>query len=131
MQTVCGNRYGIGLLLGFVLLLQGCSDDGAPRRQPQHWQDLEIVLESRPLQVRRGMNEFLIIATTARGLPGQDMVVSLRMTDGDEWYQTIQDGHSGVFRRAIRVRNGQDTIQVQLRRGGEQTVLEFPLLWAK
>jgi len=116
------------LLLWFILVLPGCSDDALPQRSSQHWQDLEIVLETRPLQVRTGMNEFLVIATTARGLPGDDMIVSLRTTATDDWHQTIQDGHSGVYRRAIRIGARQQSVQVQLLRGDTRTVLEFPLL---
>jgi len=130
MRMLCANDYRWVVLLWLVLALPGCSDNQAPLRPPQHWQDLEIALETRPVQVRTGMNEFLLIATTARGLPGSDMIVSLRMTAADVWHQTIQDGHSGVFRRAIRVGANQQSVQVQLIRGDEQTVLEFPLLRA-
>jgi hypothetical protein len=116
-------------LLGMVaLLLQACSGSDLPQLPPQQWQDLSILLETRPVQVRPGMNEFLIIATTPRGLPGDDMVVSLRMSNQDAWSQAIQDGHSGVFRRAIIVNSGQRNVFVQLKRRGNSGVLTFPLL---
>jgi len=127
MFDMCRGKYLVLLFLT-GLLLQACSDSDVPRLPPQQWQGLEIVLETRPLRVRPGMNEFLVIATTPRGLPGHDMVVSLRMSAKDDWHQTIQDGHSGVFRRAIKVGPGQGSVFVQLKRGEEFTVLEFPLL---
>jgi len=115
------------LLLAVIQVLQACGGTDVPQIPPQHWQDLEIVVETRPVQVRSGMTEFLVIATDERGLPGHEMVVSLRMTAAEPWSQAIQDGHSGVFRRAVRVEAGQLTVQVQLRRGESVTVLEFPL----
>ena len=118
------------LLLAILLvMLQGCSDSAnSPRIPPQQWGDAEIDIETRPLQIRPGMVEFLIIATPPRGLPVHDLVVSIRMDEADSWLQTIQDGHSGVYRRAIRVTAGQDIVYVQLRRGQEDVGnLEFSL----
>lgn len=115
-------------LLLLFLSLPGCSDNGsAPGIPAQHWGDAEIDVQTRPMEVRPGMVEFLIIATTERGLPVHDMVVSVRMDKADPWSQTIQDGHSGVYRRAIWVAAGQDTLYLQLRRGKEIDVLEFSL----
>jgi hypothetical protein len=114
-------------LIVALLLLQACSGGDVPPIPVQHWQGVEIDLETRPLRVRPGMNEFLVIATDARGLPVHDMVVSYRMDAADPWSQTMQDGFSGVFRRAIRVEPGQDHLFVQLRRGKESVTLDFPL----
>jgi hypothetical protein len=123
------GRFRLSLLVMVLLLiLQGCSDGGNSLGiPPQRWGDAEIDVETRPLQVRPGMVEFLIIATTERGLPAHDMVVSVRMDQVDPWSQTIQDGHSGVYRRAIRVAAGQDVVYVQLRRGKETVVLQYSL----
>ena len=116
------------LLLATLMLMQGCSDGADSLRIPaQHWGDAEIDVETRPLQVRPGMVEFLIIATSGRGLPVHDLVISVRMDQADSWLQTIQDGHSGVYRRAIRVAAGQDIVYVQLRRGQDEVNLEFSL----
>ena len=112
------------LLIGVVA---GCGDQ-VPRIPPQVWQDLEIVVETRPVIVRPGMNEFLVIATQHGGLPGHDMVVSLRMTPAHGWQQAIQDGHSGVFRKAILVNPGQHQVQVQLRRKDQLGELVFALI---
>ncbi len=126
-ERVSCRPFRLYLTLIVLLLLQACSAGDVPRIPPQHWQDVEIAVETRPLQVRPGMNEFLVIATNARGLPAHDMVVSLRMDQADPWSQTIQDGHSGVFRRAINVKVGQENVFVQLRREVEEITLEYSL----
>jgi len=126
------HTYVVAVLVVLAVLLQACSSDSdGPSLPPQQWQDLTIMVQTRPLQVRPGMNEFLIIATTRRGLPGDDMVVSLRTSTLEPWSQSIQDGHSGVYRRAINIRAAQRSILLQLKRGNEQTVLEFPLSWSR
>lgn len=127
-QHLAGRSRLSLLVMVLLLILQGCSDGGNSLGiPPQRWGDAEIDVETRPLQVRPGMVEFLIIATTERGLPAHDMVVSVRMDQADPWSQTIQDGHSGVYRRAIRVAAGQDVVYVQLRRGKETVVLQYSL----
>lgn len=115
------------LIATVLLLLQACSGGDVPQIPAQHWQDVTIELQTRPLRMRPGMNEFLVIATDSRGLPVHEMVVSLRMDEADPWSQTMQDGFSGVFRRAINVEAGQDRVFVQLRRDKESVTLEFPL----
>lgn len=120
----------IAVLIAVVLL--ACSNPD-PRYQiaPQKWNDAVIEIQSRPTPVRPGMNEFLVIATLERGKPVSDLVVSLRAGPGDDWQQAIQDGHSGVYRRALRL-PGTPNLYVQLRKNmaDEETVLEFPLIYA-
>lgn len=115
-----------------TLLLSACSEPD-PRflMVPQQWNDIVVQVESRPTPVRPGMNEFLIIATTERGKPVPDLVVSLRAEADGEWQQAIQDGHSGVYRRALHV-PGTPSLFVQLRktRSDEEAVLEFPIVYA-
>jgi len=125
------NVYRLVLLLLLTLLLPACSDVDMPQMPSQQWQELDIALQSRPSPLQTGMNEFWIIATNPRGLPGDDMVVSLGKSRNGPWSQAIQDGHSGVYRRAVRISAGQYSVMLQLRRGRDQTVLEFPLLWPK
>jgi len=124
-----GMRYLFGLTL--VLFLSACSDPNVPKSPPQYWQGLEIVLETRPQVVTPGMNEFLVIITDKRGLPGSDLVVSLRTSETAAWSQAIQDGHSGVFRRAVRLASGQEGVFVQLKRAKDEVELLFPLRVAK
>ncbi|ALP51742.1 hypothetical protein Tel_00510 [Candidatus Tenderia electrophaga] len=116
-----------------MLLLSACSEPD-PRflMVPQQWNDTVVQIESRPTPIRPGMNEFLIMATTERGRPVPDLVVSLRAATDDEWQQAIQDGHSGVYRRALRVPPGAPSVLVQLRKthSDEEAVLEFPIVYA-
>lgn len=115
-----------------ALWLVACSEPD-PRFQiaPQAWNEIKVEVETRPTPIQAGMNEFLIIATLERGKPVSDLVVSLRAQPGAQWQQAIQDGHSGVYRRALRV-PGTPTLYVRLRktRSDEQAVLEFPLVYA-
>ncbi len=116
---------------GLCLLMLACSsdEDARVRIPSQYWGDVQVRLETRPEPVRPGMNEFLIIATQKRGLPAYDMVVSLRTSSGSVWRQAIEDGESGVYRRALAVRPTDRVLEVQLRKAREtaETVLRFPL----
>lgn len=116
-------------MLGLLAIgLAACGSGEALRLPPQHWGDIEIIVETRPAPIRAGMNEFLVIATERSGKPVSDMVVALRMKPGDKWRQAIQDGGSGVYRKALLVGSGRQTLYAQLRRGEAVTVLEFPLM---
>ena len=75
------------------------------------------------------MNEFLIIANKRHRRPAYDLIVSLRTSENEPWKQTIQDGHVGVYRRAVSVQDPlKDILQVQLKEGGDVGVLYFPLV---
>ncbi|MBI5919950.1 MAG: hypothetical protein HY849_11350 [Nitrosomonadales bacterium] len=119
--------------LGSVVLLSGllasCGGEDAGATIPtQQWQGVEIRVESRPMPPQPGMNEFLVMATGARGRPAFDLMVSLRTSDQDVWRQAIQDGQVGVYRRAVDVEPGERSVlQVQIKRKGEESVLRFPL----
>ena len=73
------------------------------------------------------MNEFIIIATQPRGLPVEDLRVMIRLSDDEPWRQAIQDGETGVFRRALALREGERVLQVQLRTASDTGVLRFLL----
>ncbi len=114
-----------------AVLISACSDPD-PRYQitPQKWNDVVIEIQSRPIPVRPGMNEFLVLATLERGKPVRDLIISLRAEAGDNWQQAIQDGHSGVYRRALRLSGGPFLyVQLQKKKAGEEVVLEFPLVY--
>ena len=122
-------RLRAAFCLMMVLGLGACTSDEDVKAafMPQRWQDIQISLESRPAPMRPGMNELLIIATDSRGLPVAEMVVSLRMDDQERWRQGIQDGGSGVFRRAVQMNPGDTRVYVRLQRGRRETTLEFPI----
>ncbi len=121
-----------GLIIGlFVLLLAACSTPD-PRYQipTQMWNDVVVEVQVMPTPVRPGMNEFLVLTTLERGKPVPDLIVSLRAEQNKGWQQMIQDGHSGVHRRALHL-PGNPVLYVQLRkkRSEEVVVLEFPLVF--
>lgn len=117
-----------GFWLVMVLSLTACTGGEVTAAfEPQVWQGVQVVLESRPQPMRPGMNELLVLATGRRGLPVADMVVSLRTSEQEPWRQGIQDGGSGVFRRAVQMRPGDTQVFVRLQRGKAETVLTYPI----
>ena len=118
-----------------ALLLTSCGEDQVTSLGPQQWNDLQFVVEARPTPIRAGMNEFIVIASRGNVNPGYDLIVSLRVDNKTEWKQAIQDGYTGVYRRAIKVGNpATDILAVQVRKSknddeenSAQTVLYFPL----
>jgi hypothetical protein len=119
------RRYGSVVLVAAGLVACGTANDAAAP-PPQQWGNATIAVQTRPMPPRVGMNEFLVIGTKAGGKPAWDMVVMLRTDDGESWRQAIQDGESGVYRKALPLDAGQQALHVMLRRGAEETVLEYP-----
>lgn len=112
-----------------VWFLFGCSKEGAYILGPQMHDDVEILVEIRPGAPTVGMNEFIVVATNKNRIPAKDYIVSIKIKDFGEWRQSIQDGHSGVYRRAIRVNDPEkDSLQVLLDLKGKKSVLTFPLM---
>ncbi len=124
----------IFVVVSLALLLLAC---GVPEDQyqipAQKWEDIVIKVESQPAPVVVGMNEFLILATLERGKPVHELVIALRGGDSEPWQQAIQDGFSGVYRKAVIVPPGVDELQVQVRRKRteNEVVLYFPMFSAK
>ncbi|MCL4315938.1 MAG: hypothetical protein M1527_03610 [Gammaproteobacteria bacterium] len=108
-----------------AVLLAACSA-GESRLPVQEWQGVTVGVETRPAPVVVGMNEFLVSAQGPRGAV-YDLLIFIRMDDGQPWTQAIQDGHTGVYRRALRVQGPGQTLQVQVKRAGQETVLGFAL----
>lgn len=118
-------RIAAGLAL---VTLAGCGANTAQDMPAQRWQDLEVRIESRPNPPHAGMNEFLVMVTTSRGRPAYNLVVSLRTADVNPWKQAIEDGQVGVYRTAVKIEPGADSVlQVQLRGQDTESVLRFPL----
>jgi len=120
---------------GLVLLsalLAGCSGAPEPISEPLKWEEAVIELQSQPSPVAVGMNEFMVVATEERGRPVRDLVISLKAANG-QWRQAIQDGHSGVYRRALAVAAGQVEIELKVRRKRteNEAVLIFPIAAAQ
>jgi hypothetical protein len=96
--------------------------------EPQTWGDVQIEVETRPPLVEPGMNEFLVYATRGKRKPVFDLIVSLRVDEEERWFQAIQDGHVGVYRRAVSVpQPATATLHVRVQQGESATELHFPL----
>ena len=116
----------ISVLLCAALLLGACGSDES-RLPVQVWQGVAIGVETRPAPVVVGMNEFLVSGTRPTRGAAHDLLVSIRMRDAEPWVQSIQDGHTGVYRRALNVGDGPQSLQVLLKLGTLETVLRYPL----
>jgi hypothetical protein len=102
----------------------------------QRWGDLDVTVEVRPfdrpqgsIAVAGGRNEVVVVISGERHRPVFDAVVQMRAAPGADWVQAIQDGHVGVYRRAVDLGAdaAQSTLEVQLRRDAREDVLRFPL----
>lgn len=118
-------------LLAAVVLISGCTSD-VPSSPKQTWDGLDVWIETRPPVIRPGMMEFLVLANRDKRKPAFDLYVNLRMGPTGTWVQAIQDGHVGVYRRAMRVTDPEtDILHVYIRRDGKETLLQFPLNYAE
>lgn len=97
---------------------------------PQQWHGIEIGVDTRPSPPGPGMNEVLIAATIPHRRPAYDSIISIRMKKEEPWVQAIQDGHTGIFRRALAMVPGHQTLWVRIERANEQSILGFPLIVA-
>jgi len=115
------------LAASIALLLFACTGGSQYDPVPQKWLGNAVAVQTRPAPVEAGMNEFIIIATQPRGLPVGELRVMIRLSDDEPWRQAIEDGETGVFRRALALREGERVLQVQLRKGSDTGVLRFLL----
>jgi hypothetical protein len=115
-----------------LLVIVACGGGNAYILGPQTHNEVEILVEIRPGAPTVGMNEFLVMATHENRLPESNYIVSVKLQGDNEWRQAIQDGATGVYRRAIRVNDpSKDVLMVQLAsKDGKQPAaeLKFPLI---
>ena len=115
------------LLVIASVFLTACSSE-VTTTAPQQWKDLTFRIEARPPQLRPGMVEFLVIANRDVKKRAHDLLVSIRMGEMGKWTQAIQDGHTGVYRRAIKVLDpDSDILMVHVKYKGEEKLFAFPL----
>jgi len=131
-QRMPVNFKGLFLIVVLAGVLSACADERAVVLGPQQWEDLGIKVETRPSPLRVGMNEFIVIASRDEYKPGVGLIVMLRVNERDEWRQAIQDGFTGVYRRAVRVDDPQtQSLSVHISRSKgkaeDETTLLFPL----
>jgi hypothetical protein len=119
------------ILLAFLLIcvpLYGCGRDSIAPYPPQIWEDLIIQVETRPARVEEGMIEFLIIASREPRRPAHNLLVFISIDDTGAWQQAIQDGHMGVYRRALPVTDPENNVlNVRIRYDDRERIMHFPL----
>lgn len=117
------------LLAASALLAGGCARDDASPWPEQRWEDIVIGLETRPLRITSpGMVEFLVVARREPRGPANNLLVNIRIDEEGRWRQAIQDGHLGVYRRAIAVEDPEnDVLQVRIEYDNRTGILYFPL----
>jgi len=116
------------IVLGLSLL--ACA--GEEQAPAQHWEGIEVSIETRPNPPRIGINEVVISTTRPHRQAEYNLLVSIRVNENEKWVQTIQDGHTGIFRRGLPMNDaGAQTLWVKLEGRetlvGKQTVLHFPI----
>lgn len=111
-----------------TLLLYGCGRDGIAPYPPQMFEDVVVQIETRPARVEEGMIEFLVIATREPRRPAHNLLVYISIDDTGVWQQAIQDGHMGVYRRALAVTDPESNVlNVRIRYDDRERILHFPL----
>ena len=111
-----------------AVIVSSCGQENAYILTPQWHNDIEYLVEIRPGAPTVGMNEFIVVATHKDKKPLHNAVVSIKIMGTDEWRQSIQDGHSGVYRRAIRINDPvKNVLLVQVKLDKKEFILEFPL----
>lgn len=109
-------------------MLSACGGGADVNIPSQNWQQFIVQVQTRPSPPETGMDEILVMVTDEHGRPGNDLMVSLRSRDQDQWIQAIEDGGLGVYRRAVELAPGdRSTLQVQLKNQDAVTVLRFPI----
>ena len=125
----------ISLLIFMLVFAVACGRGDAYVLGPKMYKDIDVLVEIRPGAPTVGMNEFLVVATHENRRPAFEYVVSIKMKGQDAWHQSIQDGETGVFRRAIRVNdpvNDVLTVQMVNKDDGQSVAeLDFPLSQVK
>ncbi len=109
-----------------ALAVSGCG--GATRDSASvNWRDLQVHVESRSYGPTPELQELLVFVNRNGSLPAWDCRVDLRTSDADPWKQAIEDGHVGVYRRAVKVDGEHSVLQVRIHTEDNETVLRFPL----
>lgn len=122
------RRISSGYLLACLLVACSGEDTQLP---PQYWQGIEFTVETRPSPAKLGINEVLVVATRPHRLAEYNLLVSVRMDESDTWTQCIQDGHTGIFRRGLSMRDtGEQTLWVRIERAEEQKIFNFKIIVA-
>ena len=111
-----------------TVALAACGDGEQMQIPVQRWKDMDVRIETHPNPPVAGMSEIVTIVTGPHGKPISNMTVSYRSSDTMPWVQAIQDGRIGVYRRAVDLGAGAESmLQVRLDQAAEQKTLLYPL----
>ena len=115
------------IVLVLLSLLLACTTE-IPTTPEQKWGEYTFRLEARPPIITKGMIELLLISNFKEKLRGWDLVVYYRIGPTGKWVQAIQDGHTGVYRRAMRINDPEtDVLYVHVKKKDKEVVFEYPL----
>jgi hypothetical protein len=114
-------------LVMIIGVTSSCSNNDAYFLPVQHWHGIEFLVEPGPAPVRPGSTEFIVRATEADGHAAFNLILSVRLDENAPWRQAIQDGQTGVYRRGLVVKAGQENLYMQIRRKDETGEIVFPL----
>ncbi len=130
LPSVLPGKRWLGTVIWAAALL-GCGNSGSDSTLlgSQPWGAYDVAIEIRPSPPRVGHNEVVVIVSGEHHRPVFDALVSVRAQQTQPWVQAIEDGHVGVYRRAVNFGHGPTaTLEVQLQRDQEPTgVLSFPV----
>jgi len=123
---------GLLTILAGIAQLASCSNgQDSSQIGTQKWGSYDVAVEVRPTPPRQGHDEVVVIITGERHRPVYDALVAVRADPQQAWVQAIEDGHVGVYRRAVFFGRGPvASLQVRLQRADTQSVLEFPVTLA-
>ncbi len=129
LRTFCPSRQATLLAVIVTFAVGGCgNEEQTGTIGTRQWGPYEVTVETRPWPPRVGQNEVVVMIVGERRQPIYDALVTMRAQASSPWIQAIEDGHVGVYRRAVRFGGeGQSKLQIQLQRGDEKTVLDFPV----
>ena len=127
MKRICAYHIRF-VLLALALVLSACSSAEQSWSPPaQQWQNMSVRIETRPTQLRTGMNEFLVIVNRQQKGFSSDLMVNVK-TEHSGWKQAMPDGALGVFRRALPIQDVHaDHLYIQLIRNNKQKEMVFAL----
>ncbi len=121
------TKWKLGVVVVLLQALLACTTE-IPTTPPQKWGEYSFRLESRPPVVTKGMNEFLLIGNYGERKRAVDLLVSFRIGPTGKWSQAIQDGYTGVYRRAMKVNDPDtDVLYVHVKNDKDEKVFQFPL----
>ena len=126
------------IFLCIIAILSACTTE-IPTTATTKWGDYTFRLEARPPIITKGMVELLTIVDFQENLRGWDLILYYRIGPTGRWVQAIQDGHTGVYRRAMKIKDPEtDVLYLHVKKNQtpeekvknqkrQETVITYPL----